>query len=62
MDFLTDEKEFELLMEEAGKLAREFNRKKLRLKSMGVKVDSKSDLEIEVLYCLYETTSLHMGC
>lgn len=62
MDFLTDEKEFELLMEEAGKLAREFNDMKLELKLLGFDVNSKSDEEIERLYRVYEATVLYQGC
>ena len=62
MDFLTDEKEFELLMEEAGKLAREFNDMKLELNLLGFDVNSKSDEEIERLYRVYEATVLYQGC
>ena len=41
---------------------REFERKKLHLKSMGIDVDNKKDSEIENLYRLYESTVLYLGC
>ena len=62
MDFLNDDKEFELLLNEAGQMAREFNDKKFKLKLMGVKVDEKTDTEIEMFYQIYEPTVLNMGC
>ncbi len=53
---------FEEVIKEAGEIAREFQRKKLHLKSMGINVESKEKSEIENLYRLYETTVLYNGC
>jgi hypothetical protein len=53
---------FEEIIEEASKIAREFQGKKLHLKSMGIDVDNKERSEIENLYRLYETTVLYNGC
>ena len=62
MDFLNDDKEFEILMEEVGQKVREFNDIKLELKLLGFDVNSKSDEEIERLYRVYEATVLYQGC
>ena len=62
MDFLNDDKEFEILMEEVGQKVREFNDMKLELKLLGFDVNSKSDEEIERLYRVYEATVLYQGC
>jgi len=53
---------FEEVVKEAGEIAREFQRKKLHLKSMGINVESKEKSEIENLYRLYECTVLYNGC
>lgn len=53
---------FDEVIEEAGEIAREFQRKKLHLKSMGIDVKDKERSEIENLYRLYETTVLYQGC
>ena len=53
---------FEEVIKEAGEIAREFQRKKLHLKSMGINVADKKRSEIENLYRLYETTVLYNGC
>ena len=53
---------FEEIIEEASEIAREFQGKKLHLKSMGIDVDNKERSEIENLYRLYETTVLYNGC
>ena len=45
-----------------GEKIREFERKKLHLKSMGIDVENKKDSEIENLYRLYESTVLYLGC
>ena len=52
----------ESLIEMACEIIREFERKKLHLKSMGIDVDNKKDSEIENLYRLYESTVLYLGC
>ena len=53
---------FEEIIEEASEIAREFQKKKLHLKSMGIDVNNKEKSEIENLYSLYETTVLYTGC
>lgn len=53
---------FDEVIEEASEIAREFQRKKLHLKSMGIDVKDKERSEIENLYRLYETTVLYQGC
>tara|TARA_R110002020_G_scaffold315336_1_gene530485 strand:- start:330 stop:518 length:189 start_codon:yes stop_codon:yes gene_type:complete len=53
---------FEEIIEEASEIAREFQKKKLHLKSMGIDVNNKEKSEIENLYRLYETTVLYTGC
>ena len=53
---------FEEIIEEASEIAREFQTKKLHLKSMGINVDGKERSEIENLYRLYESTVLYNGC
>ena len=62
MDFLNNDKEFELLLEEAGKIARDFNDKKFKLKLIGIDVDTKTDEEVELMYQVYESTVLYQGC
>ena len=53
---------FEEIIDEASEMVREFQKKKLHLKSMGINVDNKENSEIENLYRLYECTVLYNGC
>ena len=53
---------FEEVIKEASEIAREFQKKKLHLKSMGIDVVDKERSEIENLYRLYEATVLYNGC